>query len=82
MSFPSLPFRRRPESPEVSVVHATARYRFETGSTGAFRIVDDRVGTVDIVSSSSVADYDVRHLNDGTARINPHATVGCRVELR
>lgn len=80
MSF--LPRRRLEEATEVPVVHATTRYRFEADSTGVFRIVDEHLGTVDIVRSRSVADYDVRHLNAGTAHVNPHAVVGCRVEVR
>jgi hypothetical protein len=83
MSSPS-PSRQRRESAEepLAIAPARCRYRFETGSTGIFRIVDDRAGTVDIVRSRSVADYIVRHLNLGTANVNPHAIVGCRVEVR
>ncbi len=62
-------------------MHASSRYRFEADSTGVFRIVDERLGTVDIVRTRSVADYEVRQLNAGTARVNPHAIVGCRVEV-
>lgn len=81
MSF--LPSRRsRSDSTGVPVVHQNTRYRFEADSTGVFRIVDERLGTVDIVRSRSVADYEVRQLNAGAARVNPHAVVGCRVEVR
>lgn len=79
MSFLS---RRHSQSTEVPVVRVTARYRLELASTGLFRIVDERLGTVDIVRSYSVADYEVRQLNGGTACVNPHAIVGCRVEIR
>ena len=78
MSFLS---RRHSQSAEVPVVPVTAHYRLETDSTGLFRIVDERLGTVDIVRGYCVADYNVRHLNAGTANVNPHAIVGCRVEL-
>ncbi len=74
--------RRRSASNEVPVAHATTRYRFEADSTGVFRIVDEHLGTVEIVRTRSVADYDVRHLNAGTAHVNRHAIVGCRVEVR
>ena len=74
--------RRRSESTGVPVAHASTRYRFEADSTGVFRIVDEHRGTVDIVRTRSVADYDVRQLNAGAAQVNPHAIVGCRVEVR
>ncbi len=80
MSFRS--HRRRGSTEVPIVVRATARYRLEADSAGSFRIVDEDVGTVDIVHTHSVAEYEVRHLNAGTAWVNPHAIVGCRVEVR
>ena len=55
-----------------------SRYTIERGSIG-YRIVDAHAGTVDVVSLQSAADYDVRKLNAGEARIDIHACIGCRV---
>jgi hypothetical protein len=75
-------YHRHSRSTEGPGARMSGRYRLEPGSAGLFRIVEERLGTVDIVGSYSVGDYEVRQLNAGTARINPHAIVGCRVEVR
>lgn len=44
-------------------------------------IVDGDNRTVDIMRVRAVAEYMAEKLNAGKATINPHACVGCRVEV-
>ena len=48
---------------------------------GSF-VVQDRAGrVVDVYRTRSGAEYARRLLNTGLARVQPHALVGCRVEV-
>lgn len=58
----------------------TQQYRVTRAVIG-WSIIDTR-HQVDIIRVRAVADYMAEKLNTGHATIHPHATLGCRIEVR
>lgn len=57
------------------------RYSARPGDNGRFAVEDQQTGTeVDSYRTLAVAESYARVLNAGTAKIAPHAIIGCRIQ--
>jgi hypothetical protein len=71
--------------PALAIKRAPApnpdRYSARAGSNGRFVVEDQHTTTeVDSYRTHAVAESYARALNAGTAKIAPHAIIGCRIQ--